>query len=344
MRAIVIDQFGGRDVLKERDVPIHKPSRNEVRIKVKAVGFNPVDWKIREGMIGGECPIILGSECSGIIDAVGQKFHDFSVGDQVCALTYGPCSNGSYAEYLCIPTQFVIKKPKYFNSEQGAAFPLTYLTAFQALISKGAFQKNRSLFIAGGSGGVGSAAIALAQCYGAGSIFTTAGSEESRDYLMDVFHLPKENILSYRGAELEEMRDELIGKNGGERFYFTFDCVGGMMKQLCLSLCDFNGHLATILPENESFDLPLWGRHEHAAFNKSISVHPIYVGSAAHFGNEKSWNVYKVQLEQLVKLFEKEGLILPQTENVGSFSLETVQNAHKRLEEGHTKGKLVMAL
>lgn len=344
MKAIVQNEFGTAEVLQEKELPLPKLCRHEVRIKVKAMSFNPVDVKIRSGIFGGKFPLILGADCSGVIDAVGNEFGEFSVGDEVAAFVFGPCSNGAYAEYVCLPTQFVIKKPKNLTLEEAAAFPLTYLTAFQALIAPALFQQNRSLFIAGGGGGVGSAAIALAKCYKGGPIFTTAGSKESQKYLSDYFGLSKENILSYRELSLDQIKEKAIALNGGELFYLTFDCVGAGMKQLCFSLCDFYGFFVTLNPDDETFPIPIWGREEHSAFNRSISIHPLFVGCAALYGDEKSWNLYKVQLRQLVHLFEKESLIPPKVENVGPFSLETVKKAHRRLEEGTVQGKLVMTV
>jgi len=335
--------LGGPEVLVERDLPIPKPSRHEVRIKVKAVGFNPVDYKMRSGVFETEFPIVLGLDCSGVIDAIGEKYHEFSLGDEVCAFAFGPCSNGTYAQYLCLPTQFVVKKPKALSFFEAAAMPVAYLTAFQALIQGGALQQDRPLFIAGGSGGVGSAAIALAKAYSAGPIFTTAGSQESHDYLIEQFHLPSENILHYSGQSVEQMAKKLIEMNGGERFYLTFDCVGETMKELCFAVSDFGGHLATILSEDEQFPIPIWGR-KSPVFNKSLSLHIIFLGAAAVKGDEKSWNVYKAQLKHLAHLFDKEGLIGPHIENLGSFSLETVRRAHQLLEESHNRGKLVMEM
>lgn len=343
MKAIHLKEFGSIEGFEEVDLAIPKPKRNEVRVKVEVAAFNPVDAKIRSGIFGGDVPIVLGADFSGVIDAVGEPFHDFAVGDEVCGFSFGPISNGSYAEYLCLPTQLLVKKPKNLNLEEAAAFPLTYLTAFQAMISKGAFQEGRPLFIAGGSGGVGSATIALAKCYNAGPIFTTGGSQASQDYLQERFSLPKENILSYKGLNVAQMREKLIAMNGGESFYFALDFVGGEMKELCFEVTEIGGHLATILPE-ENPTISAWGRGERSAFDKSLSLHIIFLGAAAIYGDGKDWTAYHVQLKHLVNLFEKEGLLPPRIEVIGDLSVETVREAHTRLEEGHTQGKLIMNL
>ena len=346
MKVVAIDELGGVDSFSEKELPLPKPGRNEVRIKIKAVGFNPVDCAMRAGFYGGNpsFPLVLGVECSGIIDAVGDKNHPFSVGDEVWAFVFGRSSNGTYAEYTCVPIQFVAKKPKNLSFEEAAAIPLTYLTAFQALIARNILQQNRPLFIAGGSGGVGTAAMALIHCYKGGPIFTTAGSEQSENYLIHTFHLRKQQVLRYKNLTLDQMKDTLIEMNKKERFYLCFDCVGRGMKELCLSVIDFYGHFASVVPEKEDFHIPIWGREKNIFFQKSLSFHFTFLGTAAFHGDEVSWNVYKTQLKHLTQLFEKENLMKPPIENMGPLSLQTVVKAHHRLEERHAMGKLIMTV
>lgn len=344
MRAIIIEEFGDLQKLQEHERPKPKPRRNEVRIKIKAIGFNPVDCKRRLGLYEEKgLPLILGSDCSGVIDAVGHLHSEFSEGDEVCGFAFGQGSNGAYAEYICLPTQFVVKKPNFMSFVQAASFPLTYLTAFQALIGTNALQKQSSLFIAGGGGGMGSAVIALAKCYGAGPIFTTFGNEQTLQYLTHHFHLSKNRIFPYKNLSVEQITKNLIEANDKQYFAVTFDCVGKDMKQLCLNVCDYNGHMITILREKEDFSLPIWGKNA-LTFNKSLSIHCIFVGAAAYDSDEAKWSRYKVQLKHLVHLFEKEHLLLPQIHDLGNFSAETARHAHSLLEKGHPPGKLVMSV
>ncbi|NGX40085.1 MAG: Zinc-type alcohol dehydrogenase-like protein [Chlamydiae bacterium] len=341
MRAVVTNTFGGPEVLCEKELPIPKPSRDEVRVKISAIGLNPIDVKLRGGMIEIPLPQVLGCDFSGVIDAVGDRCTEYSEGDEVFGFASGPCSNGSYAEYLCIAPQLVVKKPKELSFDQAAGVSVTYLTAFQAMVGTGILQKERPFFLAGGCGGVGSAAISLAKAYEAGPIFTTAGSEEGKKYLVERFGLNEENILNYRKMGIEEMAEILIKKNEG-KFYFCFDCVGGAMKELCFSVCDVNGHLASILPEEKDFPIPFWGR-DSLIFQRSLSVHMILMLSALG-GGPSSWNTYKVQLEHLASLFAKKELLPPHVEVVGSFSEEAVREGHRRLEAGEIQGKLVISV
>ncbi|MBS0629083.1 MAG: NADP-dependent oxidoreductase [Verrucomicrobia bacterium] len=327
MKAIILEKFGGPDVFVERDLPTPKPSRSEVLVKIKASGFNPVDVKMRSGSAYGmELPKVLGVDFSGVIEAVGDPHGEFSVGDKVFGLTLG-----AYAEAICVPTTHIAKMPKNLSFEEAAVVPVVYLTAFQAMIGKGILQQDRPFFIAGGSGGVGTAAIQLARAYRGGPVFTTAGRPESRDYLIKELQIPGQQILDYRGLDLEKMAAKLIEMNGGSRFYFAFDCVGGKSKELCLQIADVGGHVATILPEDKSFPHLPWGR-DGLFWQKSLSLHMIYLFAT----------IYKSQLNALAKLFEKQELPPPKVEEVGSLSAESVQKGHKLLEDGRSLRKLVM--
>lgn len=128
MKAVVLDAYGSADNLALREVPTPAPGDQEIRIRIKAAGFNPVDYKIRLGAYGtlkNELPKILGSDCSGIVDAVGKGVKDFKIGDEIYAMSFGQGSNGSYAEFLCLPAVMVCKKPRNISFEAAASVPLS---------------------------------------------------------------------------------------------------------------------------------------------------------------------------------------------------------------------------
>ncbi|HSX04053.1 MAG TPA: NADP-dependent oxidoreductase [Rhabdochlamydiaceae bacterium] len=344
MKAVVLESIGDVSGFKLKEVAKPAPNRNEVRIRIKAAGFNPVDTKLRAGAYEPKVPIILGADCSGVIDAVGEDFHEFSVGDEVMAIVFGQGSGGTYAEYVCVPRSFVVHKPKNISFEQAATVPLVSLTAYRACIWSGALQEGRAAFIAGGTGAVGNIAIQLAQIYKAGPIFTTAGNEEGDRLLMDHFGITKKHILNYTGLNVEQMKEKLLEMNRQELFPATIDLVGGKMKELCFAVVDFSGHVATILPETKGFPIELWARGESISFAKSLSVHFIFVGAEAFAGPPKSWNHYRQQLSYLAKLIENGELRIFEPEVVGHLSRETVVNAHQKIDHGKAKSKLVMVI
>jgi len=344
MKAIVLNALGGVEHFSEIDLPIPQPKEGEVRIRLKAAAFNPVDAKMRLGEYKLTLPKILGADASGVIDAVGKNVKDFKEGDEVSALVFGQGSNGTYAEYVCISTDFVIHKPKMLSFEQAAAFPLVALTAYRAVIEKNAIMGSQPVFVAGGGGSVGALAIQLLQYLKIGPIFTTAGGEEALSYLIKERKLKKEHILMYKGLGLEEMKQTLLSLNQNELFKASFDFIGGLMKLLCLAITNYSGHMVTILSEKEEIAREFFNKGAGGAFSKSLSVHFVFVGSESYYGSPQSWKVYKQQLEKIVRLINEKQLIISPPHVVGALSAVTVREAHLLLEKGQAKGKLAMTI
>jgi NADPH2:quinone reductase len=119
MKAVVMSGYGSAEVFSLQEVPSPIPHEGEIRIRVKASGFNPVDWKIREGWYGGPPPKILGMDCSGIVDAVGPNTPQFDIGDEVYAMSFFRSSGGSYTQTSCrignLPTP---KAPDLISKKQ----------------------------------------------------------------------------------------------------------------------------------------------------------------------------------------------------------------------------------
>src|SRR5881397_2942601 len=102
MKAVRIHSFGGPDVLRFEDVPVPKPGTNEMLVRVHAAGVNPVDWKIREGLLGpGPLPQTMGSDFSGVVEALGPDVRDFRIGEAVFGVVAE--ESGSYAEFATAP-------------------------------------------------------------------------------------------------------------------------------------------------------------------------------------------------------------------------------------------------
>lgn len=344
MKAIVLNSFGDSSHFKLQEVEMPQPKAGEVRIRLRAAGFNPVDFKIREGMFGGVPPVILGADCSGIIDTIGPKVSGFKQGEEVYAMPFGQCSNGSYAEYLCLPAPFVARKPKTLSFEQAAVTPLAAMTAYRAMIASSALKKGDTIFIAGAGGGVGSLAVSFAKYARVGSIFTVASSVESAAFLQNELGLKKEHILIYKGLTPSQIEEKLIAMNGGRLFDATFDLVGGEVKRLCLNLTQFSGHFASIVPDSKEFIYPVWERGVSPCFNKNMSLHLIFVGSESMGGPPNTWGIYARHMNHISELIDQGDLKAPSVNVVGTFSVETVREAHRLLEEGRVKGKLAMKM
>eukprot|EP00026_Physarum_polycephalum_P011141 Phypoly_transcript_11341.p1 GENE.Phypoly_transcript_11341~~Phypoly_transcript_11341.p1 ORF type:complete len:325 (-),score=32.41 Phypoly_transcript_11341:148-1122(-) len=271
MKAVVIKNFGGTDQLEERVLPIPDVKPNFVRIKLRATSFNPVDWKLRKGYFGGELPLILGNDSAGIIDEIGEGVKDFAKGDEVYVFVFGFLkSNGGYAEYVSLPQQYVALKPKSLTFEEAAAIPIAGLTAYELVVKKAKIIKGQPVFVAGASGGVGSFVVQLLRNLGAFPIVTTAGSESSANYIYMQLGIPKEHIVRYDNKSEDEIAETLLSLTSDRAgFSHAFDLVGGASKMLCFRVLAMEGHVLTIVEEeNANFLTPLYpSQSTHSLFS-----------------------------------------------------------------------------
>lgn len=341
MKAIVMNGFGSADLLNLQDLPMPVPKENEVRIRIKAAGFNPVDWKIRKGWYGGDPHQILGCDCSGIVDAIGAGVKQFAIGDEVYAMSFRS-SNGSYAEWTCVPVELVAKKPHSLTFEEAAAIPLASMTAYRATLAVLALEKEDAVFVAGAGGGVGMFAIQFIKLAGVKRIYTIAKDEGSVLFLQDNLMLAGDHILIYEGLSTEQLKEKLLAMNGGRLFDATLDLVGGERKRLCLELTGYSGHFSTILPEKD-FSFPIWNENAIPRA-RNMSIHQVAVGAELGSSDRGYWQIYHRHLGHISQMLENGTLKAPSVQVIGQMCVETVQRAHAELELGRVKGKLVMVI
>lgn len=180
MTTIYFDQYGGPQNLRAADDAPSSPGEGEVTIANKAIGVNPVDWKILAGYLKEAAPIPLpgvpGSESAGVIEAVGPGVEDFGVGDEV--IWYGFV--GGYRSHATVPVSQLTRKPAGIDFEQAAALPVAAGTAYSAVEQVGV-GKDDTVLVHAAAGGVGSAAAQIARARGARVIGTA--SEANHEYL-----------------------------------------------------------------------------------------------------------------------------------------------------------------
>jgi NADPH:quinone reductase-like Zn-dependent oxidoreductase len=344
MKVIAIKEFGGVENFFEAERDIPKPGPQEVLIRVRAGSFNQADYKIRQGRYGGSLPLVLGHDAAGIIEAVGKDVNRLRIGDEVWAYLGGPCSNGAYAEYVSLPHDFVTVRPRTLSAEEAASVPVCGLTANQSIRLKAKPTPNHSVFITGGSGGLGSAAIQILQMIGVQKIVTTSGREASKQFIVDQLRLGPEQIVHYPGKGLKQLTEEAMAANGGNPFDKTFDFVGGEMKRLCFELVDFDGDIVSTVPEIDPFAVPVWHGKASPLFRRSASLHFHWLAAAALFGSKEHWHRYTQELQELTFLYEAERLWPIRVQNLGPLSVETIRYGHERLEAGGIQGKMIFTV
>lgn len=178
MKRVVINAYGGNEVVRLEDVERPLPGYGEVLVRVEAAGVNPVDWKIRNGAgarMGMSLPIQLGGDISGTVEAVGAGIDQFGIGDDV----FGMIGAGGFAEYAIAKAADLASKPGNLDFIQAAAVPLGALTAWQALLDVAHLSPGQRLLITNGSGGVGSLAVQIAKAKGAHVTAMASGANEA---------------------------------------------------------------------------------------------------------------------------------------------------------------------
>jgi NADPH2:quinone reductase len=179
MKAILVRQAGGPDVLKLEDVPDPVPGAGQVLVRVHAAGVNPVDTYLRSGTQGRTpaLPYVPGTDGAGIIEALGPDAAGASVGDRIYfSGTSSIGYTGAYAQKAVCHLAQVHTLPRRLSCAQGAAIGVPYATAYRALVDRAAARPAETVLVHGGSGGVGIAAIQLARAAGM-TVVATAGTE-----------------------------------------------------------------------------------------------------------------------------------------------------------------------
>ncbi|MBP2706317.1 NAD(P)H-quinone oxidoreductase [Microbispora sp. RL4-1S] len=198
MRAIVITEPGGPEVLAWREVPDPRPGRGEVVIDVTASAVNRADVLQRQGNYppppgASEIP---GLECAGVISEIGENVEGFSVGDRVCALLAG----GGYAERVAVPWQQVMPAPEGISLAEAAGLPEVACTVWSNVFMAARLRKGETLLVHGGASGIGTLAIQLAKAFGS-HVLVTAGTAEKVRRCLD---LGADEGVNYREEDFAE--------------------------------------------------------------------------------------------------------------------------------------------
>lgn len=334
MKAVVLSAFGSANNFIDVELPLPPLRHGDVRIRVKAVSFNPVDAQIRKG--GAErkhCrSMVLGRDLSGTVDAVHDSVADFRAGDDVYSYVCTLASSGAYAEFVSVPAELVASKPRALTHAQAAAVPVAGITASMALQRAG-IGSATSLFIAGGAGGVGSFALLLARQRGVRRLVTTAGSASSRAYLIGPCGLQNDQIIDYHDTDFVA---QALRRNGG-RFDVALDLVGGRMLSACCDLLAVDGLLASCTEAASPADA-------ETLFKKNARFHTVGANAYSLSDDRAMWRRYRSMLDNLSRSYDAGELVPPTIRDLGPLSAAVVRNAHALLESGTVQGKLVASL
>jgi NADPH:quinone reductase-like Zn-dependent oxidoreductase len=225
MKAIAIQEFGGRDRLRLEELPEPKLLPDGVRIRIRAAGVNPVDWKTREGRqeprFPHVFPVVLGWDAAGVVEEVGPAARWFRPGDEVFAYCRKHfIGDGCYAEQVCVPDGFVARKPAHASFEEAGAVPLAALTAYQCLVERLQIKPDETVLVHAAAGGVGHFAVQIASILGARPVGTA--SPANHEFLRELGCV---DVVDYREGELPRV-DCAVDTIGGDTLERTLAVAG----------------------------------------------------------------------------------------------------------------------
>ena len=188
MKAVRIHEDGGPEVLRYEDVEDPEPGEGEALVSLRAAGLNHLDVFVRQGLPSAPKPRILGADGAGIVAAVGAGVTDLTVGDRVVLnpgiphggriTVVGEHTDGTYCELKALPASQLYPLDDALSFEQGAAFPLTFETAYRMLVTRAGLREGECVLIWGIGGGVALAAFELARALGARTVVTSSSDEK----------------------------------------------------------------------------------------------------------------------------------------------------------------------
>ena len=330
MKAAVLTGYdkNGR-MLEIRDVPVPEMKDNDVLVKIRAAGVNPLDNMIIRGevkmIVPYSFPLVMGNEFVGIVEKVGRNVKKFQPGDRV----YGRMELkriGAFAEYAAVDQGAIARVPEYLSDEEAASVPLTALTAMQALALMKP-KKGETLFISGGTGSLGAMAIPVAKSYGLTVITNGNGASVER-----VRRLGADRFIDYKKEDYAKALSNVdyvldtLGDRELEREFSILKDGGSLVSLRGMP----NGEFAarTGMPIIKRLLLKVAGRkYDQMAARRNQKYYFIFVHEDG------------AALERISEIFGQNHL---EASVDGVFALDDVNEALKKVASGGSKGKTIL--
>jgi NADPH2:quinone reductase len=323
LRAVIADQLGPIANYALRACDSGPPKPNQVRIEVRAAGVSFVDVLTAQGKyhVNPPTPFIPGSECAGLIAAVGAEVKQFAVGQRVVATGFG----GIFAEVVNLNARSVWPMPGDLSFEEAAVFPVSYTTVWHALVDRGRLQSGETLVVLGAGGATGYAAVQIGKHLGA-RVIASASSEAKRKLALSG------GADAVVNARSESWRNDLKTANGGKPVDVVFDPVGGEATEAAFRTLGWNGrHLIVGFPGGI------------ASLRTNL---PLLKGASLIGVNLRQFGEVELPRAEAnrdkVFALAAQGLFRPVVAQ--SFSLERFDEAMAAAASGHDAGRIVIAI
>lgn len=317
MKAITLAQNGGTENLIFSEIPTPQINENEVLVRVKAIGINPVDAFVRNHQFALEMfvkpqpgePVIIGWDISGVVEAVGRSVTQWKAGDEVFGMVNFRGHGKAYAEYVAAPADQLALKPANISHEEAAAATLAALTAWQALVTYGKIQAGEKVLIHGAGGGVGHYAVQIARHFGAHVIGT--GSASKKDFILG---LGVDQFIDHTADRFEDIVDDadiVLDSLFGDHIFRSLDSVkeGGRV-------------IALLVPFTDE-------KLVSKVQKKNLYAHTLNVTSDGD------------DMQALAALLRSGAL---RSHISATYPFEDLAKAHEAIETGKTAGKIVVTL
>ena len=237
MRAVQCHAFGPAESLSLEELPLPEPGAGSVRVAVRASALNFPDVLMVQGKYQSlpDFPFAPGGEFAGVIDALGEGVANWQIGDEV----FGGLGHGCFAEQIIVPAAALRAKPERMSFAQASGISTTYGTSYYALKQRANLQPGETVLVLGAGGGVGLAAVDLAQAMGA-RVIAAASSEEK---LAAAKAAGAEDLIDYSDGQLKDKVKALTGGKGADVIY---DPVGGALFDQCMRSINWYGRVLVI--------------------------------------------------------------------------------------------------
>lgn len=335
MRQVWISKTGAPDVLQLREAPDPQAKAGEVRVRVRASGINFADLMARMGLYpdAPKIPCVVGYEVSGVIDQVGAGVRDFREGDRVLAL----CRFGGYSDVVVLLANQLRHMPAAMSFEEGAAFPVVYVTAYNMMLFTGHLRAGSSVLILSAAGGVGVAAMQLGKTRGC-VIFGSASPSKHAFLREQGCHHPLDSgadfaaqaraIVGDKGIDL--ILDPVGGKSWTKAYELLAPC--GRLVAFGLSAAAGGNTRSLIHAASQLLFVKKWSPMKLMDDNKTVSG-----TNMGHLFNRV--DLLEPQLTDLLEMYEK-GQLKPHVDR--SFTFADAAAAHQYIHDRKAKGKVLL--
>ena len=326
MKAILLKEHGGIEGFSVEEIPEPEVRSGHLLIKIAASSVNPVDYKIRQGLlpVGPELPGILHGDMAGTVTQVGEGVEGFGEGDEVYGCVGGfKGLPGVLSEYALADARLLSRKPQNLSMVEAATLPLVGITAWNALIDRARVCEGQTVLVHAATGGVGHVGLQLAKAFGA-TVHATASDERKIGIGLE---LGADRMINYKQTEVDAyVQSETEGKG----YDAVFDTVGGKCLDDSFQAARIGGSVVSIAARSTHDLTPV-----HV---KSLSLHGVFMllPMLRDDGREKHGEILG-ELRSLVEGGKLRPLVHKEV-----FDFQDVGRAHQLLESGKAMGKVAL--